>query len=48
MPSKMINEGASTSTLSSSTVMSKAEKKENAPWTEKYRPAVFEEIMGKQ
>lgn len=37
-------EGPSTS---SAAVAQKAEKKKNQPWIEKYRPQVFEEIMGK-
>jgi hypothetical protein len=46
MPEQMeestVNEAASTSTAASA----KQEKKKNAPWIEKYRPQVFEEIMG--
>lgn len=46
MPSQteeVINEGASTS---SSAQQAKQEKKRNVPWIEKYRPHVFEDIMG--
>jgi hypothetical protein len=46
MPSQseeIINEGASTSTPTQQT---KGEKKRNIPWIEKYRPKVFEDIMG--
>ena len=42
---EVINEGASTS---SATAVNKAqEKKKSIPWIEKFRPQVFEEIMGK-
>lgn len=37
------NQGASTS---SAALKEKQDKKKNAPWIEKYRPQVFEEIMG--
>jgi len=40
----MCNEGASTS---SAALTIKQDKKKNMPWIEKYRPQVFEEIMGK-
>lgn len=36
-----VNEGASSS------VSLIKDKKKNAPWIEKYRPQIFEEIMGK-
>ena len=39
-----VNEGASTS---SAAAVAKQDKKKNAPWIEKFRPQVFEEIMGK-
>lgn len=39
-----VNEGASTSLTAAAL---KQDKKKNAPWIEKYRPQVFEEIMGK-
>jgi hypothetical protein len=48
MPSQndeVYNEGASTST-SAETL--KQDKKKSAPWIEKYRPQVFEEIMGEK
>jgi hypothetical protein len=41
---EVYNKGASTSASAESL---KEEKKKNAPWIEKYRPQVFEEIMGK-
>lgn len=37
------NEGASTS---SSAQQAKQDRKKNVPWIEKYRPQVFEDIMG--
>jgi hypothetical protein len=40
----VVNSGASTSTTATT---SKEDRKKNAPWIEKYRPQVFEEIMGK-
>lgn len=40
----VVNEGASTSTSAALTL--KEDKKKNSPWIEKYRPKVFEEIMG--
>lgn len=46
MPSQteeVINEGASTSSAAQAT---KQEKKKNIPWIEKYRPHVFDDIMG--
>lgn len=39
------NEGASTS---SAAQQMKQEKKKSVPWIEKYRPQVFEDIMGKK
>lgn len=41
----VVNEGASTSSTAATL---KEDKKKNAPWIEKYRPKVFEEIMGKK
>lgn len=40
----VVNEGASTS---SAALKLKEDKKKNSPWIEKYRPKIFEEIMGK-
>lgn len=40
-----INEGASTSTTA---LAQKQDKRKNMPWIEKYRPKVFEEIMGEK
>ncbi|KAG5673978.1 hypothetical protein PVAND_003974 [Polypedilum vanderplanki] len=48
MPSEketIYNEGASTSTAMGSP---KQDKKKNVPWIEKYRPQIFEEIMGNE
>lgn len=43
---EVINEGASTSSgIAGNKVQ---EKKKSIPWIEKYRPQVFEEIMGKK
>lgn len=49
MPSQkeqVINQGASTSAQLQKIEKDK-EKKKSSPWIEKYRPQVFEEIMGK-
>lgn len=40
-----VNDGATTS---SAALAQKQEKKKNLPWIEKYRPQIFEEIMGKK
>lgn len=40
-----VNEGASTS---SSAQQMKQDRKKSVPWIEKYRPQVFEDIMGKK
>lgn len=40
-----INEGASTSITA---LAQKQDKRKNMPWIEKYRPQVFEEIMGEK
>jgi replication factor C subunit 2/4 len=42
---EVINEGASTS--SGTALTKQQEKKKSLPWIEKYRPQVFEDIMGK-
>jgi len=42
---EVFNEGASTS--SGTAINKQQEKKKSIPWIEKYRPQVFEEIMGK-
>lgn len=39
-----VNEGASTST---SAQVAKQDRKKTVPWIEKYRPQVFEDIMGR-
>lgn len=41
--SESFNEGASTS---SSVQQAKQDRKRSVPWIEKYRPQVFEDIMG--
>lgn len=43
----VVNEEASTSSVTSATLKLKEDKKKNSPWIEKYRPKIFEEIMGK-
>lgn len=40
-----VNEGASTS---SAVQQMKQDRKKSVPWIEKYRPQVFEDIMGKK
>lgn len=41
----IVNEGASTSSVIQPM---KQDKKKSVPWIEKYRPQIFEDIMGKK
>lgn len=42
---EIINEGASTS---NAVQQAKQDRKKSVPWIEKYRPQIFEDIMGKK